>query len=68
MEHVNNYQESFKVIELYDGMNIPTLLASLEDGKITMATDQALKKKWLKNGLPNIALKISAFLKAEKKK
>jgi predicted ABC-type ATPase len=66
LEHINDYRKSFKVIELYDGMKIPTLLARLEDDQIDIATDQALKKAWLKQGLPDIASKITALKTAQK--
>jgi predicted ABC-type ATPase len=66
LEHINDYRKTFKVIELYDGMKRPTMLARIEDNEVVIANDQALKKSWLKNGLPGIALKITAFNAAQK--
>lgn len=66
LAHINDYRRTFKIIELYDGMKIPTLLAHLEDDQVDIATDEALKKKWLKNGLPDIASKITVFKNSQK--
>jgi len=66
LQHINEFRITFKVIELYDGMKVPTLLARFEDGEVVMAADLSLKKIWLKNGLPAIAAKISAFRASQK--
>ncbi|MFC0513515.1 zeta toxin family protein [Mucilaginibacter angelicae] len=66
LEHINEYRKTFKVIELYDGMKVPTLLARIEDGKIVEANEFSLKKKWIKQGLPDITLQITAFLSQQK--
>ncbi len=50
LEHINDYHDSFSVIELYDGMKIPTLLAKMEDGKVIFCRKMALQKKWVKAG------------------
>ncbi|EHQ25587.1 zeta toxin family protein [Mucilaginibacter paludis] len=55
LQHINEYRDTFKVIDLYDGMIVPVLLAKIEDGQVLMAKQQALKKQWIKNGLPAIA-------------
>jgi len=66
LQHINEFRATFNVIELYDGMKRPALLARIEDNEVTMATDLSLKKTWLKHGLPDIAAKINVF-KAGKK-
>ena len=62
LEHINEYKGTFKMIELYDGMKIPTLLARMEDGVVNFAEKDALKKKWITAGLPVLARGIKAFL------
>ena len=66
LQHINEFRATFKVIELYDGMKRPALLARTEDNEVTMATDLSLKKTWLKQGLPDIAAKINVFNAGEK--
>jgi len=66
LQHIDEYSNTFKVIELYDGMKVPALLARIENNKVVIAADLALKKAWLKNGLPVIAAKIIAFKTAQK--
>jgi predicted ABC-type ATPase len=61
LQHINEFRTTFRVIELYDGMKRPELLARMEDNEIIMATDLSLKKTWLKHGLPDIAANITAF-------
>jgi predicted ABC-type ATPase len=55
LEYINDYYNTFKVIELYDGMIKPALLVRIEDEKLTDVVSHALKKNWIKNGLPAIA-------------
>ncbi len=62
LEHINTYKDTFGVIELYDGMAIPTLLARIENGEVTFAAKQALKKRWIRKGLPSLAVAIKSFL------
>ncbi|PQJ12285.1 hypothetical protein CJD36_000565 [Flavipsychrobacter stenotrophus] len=62
LEYIDEYNSTFKVIELYDGMTMPALLAVIEDGAITFALKTAMKKKWIKSGLPLLAQKIKDFL------
>jgi predicted ABC-type ATPase len=62
LEHIDQYQNTFKSIELYDGMKVPTLLVKIQDDHVVFASKLALKKVWLKNGLPSIAQKVRAFL------
>ena len=64
--HISNYSKTFRIIELYDGMKVPILLAKLEDGDIKYADKLALKKKWLKTGLPEITQNIQQFLALKK--
>ncbi len=66
LQHINEFRTTFKMIELYDGMKVPALLARFEDGEVVMAADLSLKKTWLKNGLPDIAAKISTFKASQK--
>lgn len=62
LEYIDEYNSTFKVIELYDGMTMPALLAVIEDGAITFTSKRAMKKKWIKSGLPLLAQKIKDFL------
>lgn len=62
LKYINDFKETFKVIELYDGMKKPTLLVQLEDNLVTFATENAPKKSWIKSGLPAIARAITQFL------
>ncbi|EKD26914.1 MAG: hypothetical protein ACD_79C00971G0005 [uncultured bacterium] len=55
LKFINDYWDTFNVICLYDGMAKPTLLVKLEDKKVVMADKNALKKRWLKKGLTEIA-------------
>lgn len=66
LEHINNYFNIFNVIELYDGMKIPTLLARLEESNVSWASKFALEKLWIKRGLPNLALKIANHLQGKR--
>ncbi len=61
--HINEYIGTFKVIELYDGMKIPNLLARMEEGAVTFAVDDAMNKKWITTGLPAMVTKIKDFLR-----
>jgi len=62
LKYINDYKTTFKVLELYDGMKVPTLLARFEDNKVTYAVKEALDKNWIKQGLPALAesLRLSA--------
>lgn len=62
LEHINAYIDTFTVIELYDGMKFPMLLAKIENGVANLATQGALKKKWITSGLPLLAKAIKASL------
>ncbi|HEY4324679.1 MAG TPA: hypothetical protein VGN20_11860 [Mucilaginibacter sp.] len=66
LQHINEYHMTFKAIELYDGTKIPALLVKMEDGQVISADDKALKKAWIKKGLPQLAEKITAFKAAQK--
>lgn len=66
LEYIDEYRLTFKSIELYDGMKVPTLLAKLEDNEIVAAIGLSLKKAWIKKGLPVIGKKISSFITAQK--
>lgn len=66
LKHINDFKNTFKVIELYDGMKKPTLLVKIEEDKVVLASDKSMKKNWIKSGLPSLAEKIAVFLKAEK--
>lgn len=67
LEHINNYKDTFKVICLYDGSGRPDVLVKLEDNQVVMALDSALKKNWIKNGLPSIYEMVSGYLLAQGK-
>lgn len=62
LEHINDFNTTFRIIELYDGMKVPTLLAKLEDNEVIWANKLALKKNWIKKGMPEIAKKIKYFI------
>jgi predicted ABC-type ATPase len=66
LEFINAYLGTFQLIELYDGMKIPTLLVSMEHDQIVYADALALKKEWIKNGLPNISQKLYKYLRDQK--
>lgn len=61
LEYIDTYCNTFKCIELYDGMKIPVLLARLEDYRVVFAERPVLKKGWVKRGLPSIVGKIRAY-------
>ena len=67
LQHIDQYSDTFKSIELYDGMKIPILLAKLEGTDVVFAHALALKKAWIKRGMPFISQKISAFITNQKK-
>ncbi|GAA3933658.1 AAA family ATPase [Chitinophaga oryziterrae] len=67
LHHINLSLDTFQCIELYDGMIKPTLLVKIENGEVILAKESALKKTWVKTGLPLIATKTTAFLKLAKK-
>jgi predicted ABC-type ATPase len=62
LEYINAYKDTFGVIELYDGMAIPTLLARIENNKVIFAVKQALTKNWIRKGLPSLTVAIKLFL------
>jgi len=62
LEHINNYIDTFTVIELYDGMKFPNLLARIENGNVQFRLKTALKKKWIVSGLPSLASAIKDSL------
>lgn len=65
LEHINEFIGTFKVIELYDGMRVPTLLVRIEDNVIATVQSHAIKKTWIKTGLPAIANKINRYFQSE---
>jgi len=52
--HINSQIASFKRLEFYDGTIIPTMLCAIEDNQVEYFSLEALKKKWIRNGLPAI--------------
>ena len=52
--HINSQIASFKRLEFYDGTIIPTMLCAIEDNQVEYFSPEALKKKWIRNGLPAI--------------
>ncbi|SDF46791.1 Predicted ABC-type ATPase [Mucilaginibacter pineti] len=68
LQHINDYQDTFRIIELYDGMTAPALLVKIEDSQVLLAKEQALKKQWIRTGLPVIAAKLAPFLEAQQLK
>lgn len=66
LDYINQYAGTFEIIELYDGMKVPTLLAKLDKSEVLYVTEQSLQKSWIKAGLPIIARRISMWLKSQK--
>jgi len=66
LKYINDYKDTFKVIELYDGMIAPALLVKIADKQIILAKEHALKKQWIKSGLPAIAANLAPFLELQK--
>ncbi|HVI43766.1 MAG TPA: zeta toxin family protein, partial [Chitinophaga sp.] len=66
LKFINDYWDTFNVVCLYDGMSVPTLLVRLEERKIVMVDKNALKKMWLKKGLPLIASLVLEFKGSKK--
>ena len=64
LQHINEYKDTFRLIELYDGMKVPTLLARIEDNLVKFAAKEAIKKNWIKSGMPSIGQKIKLFIQA----
>ena len=62
LEYINEYKNTFKIIELYDGTNGPDLLARIEDNKVIFGVKQAISKDWIVLGLPSLAQSIKSFL------
>ncbi len=67
LQYINDYWATFKTIELYDGMVAPNLLVKMEDGQVILAKANALKKQWIKTGLPSIVAKLPFLEKQEQK-
>ncbi|MNX65151.1 hypothetical protein D3C86_961950 [compost metagenome] len=63
--HINSQYRSFQRIELYDGMLVPTLLCSLDNNIIEYVSPKALKKTWIKKGLPLLYTQLKT-IKAKK--
>jgi predicted ABC-type ATPase len=61
LRHINEFSETFKAINLFDGTIKPFVLVEMENNQIISASEIALKKNWIKKGLPAIAEKIVAF-------
>lgn len=59
--HINTEYQTFQRLELYDGMLLPTLLCTLEDNVIEYASPKALKKTWIKKGLPLLYTRLKSF-------
>jgi len=63
LEYINEYFKTFKVIELYDGMQEPVLLVRMEENDVVYAVSQCLKKNWIKKGLPVIFQNIQSYFR-----
>ncbi len=61
LEHIDRYASTFKCIELYNGMVVPTLLAAIEENNVVWVNRSALKTAWIKKRLPTIYQKIKNF-------
>jgi len=66
LEYINEYKGTFSVIELYNGMVVPTLLACIESDTVTYAEKESMKKNWIKKGLPALYKMISAYFSKNK--
>ncbi|MGQ7855184.1 zeta toxin family protein [Pedobacter sp. WC2501] len=59
--HINTEYKTFDRVELYDGMIVPTLLCSMEKANVEYLSPKALKKSWIKKGMPLLAAELSKF-------
>ncbi len=59
--HINTEYQTFDRIELYDGMIVPTLLCSMEKENVEYLSPKALKKNWIKKGMPLLAAQLAKF-------
>jgi len=59
--HINSQFKTFKRIELYDGMVVPTLLCSLENSIIEYVSSKVFTKTWIKKGLPSLYMQLRCF-------
>jgi predicted ABC-type ATPase len=59
--HINTEYQTFDRIELYDGMIVPALLCSMEKSNVEYLSPKALKKNWIKKGMPLLAAELSKF-------
>jgi len=66
LHNINNRVDYFDAIHLCDGMQCPTILAKIENGKVMSARPEALAKEWITQGLPKLAKKIEQYLPALK--
>ncbi|TCC86487.1 hypothetical protein EZ428_23785 [Pedobacter frigiditerrae] len=57
--HINTQYQTFERIELYDGMVVPTLLCSMEKAGLEYLSAKALKKNWIKKGMPLMAAELA---------
>jgi predicted ABC-type ATPase len=67
LKYINDFRNTFMEISLYDGMKKPDLLARIADGEVKLAEPTALKKAWIKTGLPDIAAQLLNFSENLKK-
>lgn len=67
LKYINDFRDTFKEILLYDGMRKPSLLARIAGNEVKLAEPMALKKAWIKTGMPDIASQISIFFDSLKK-
>jgi predicted ABC-type ATPase len=59
--HINTEYQTFDRVELYDGMIVPTLLCSMEKANVEYLSPKALKKSWIKKGMPLLATELSKY-------
>ncbi|RKR82156.1 putative ABC-type ATPase [Mucilaginibacter gracilis] len=62
LKYINDFRSTFAEISLFDGMKKPTLLARLDGQAVLVAEKAALKKAWIKTGMPEIGLLIRDHL------
>jgi predicted ABC-type ATPase len=59
---INRKSHLLSALNLYDGTGVPKLLASLENNQLIYLRQEAKKKKWIMEGLPQISKKIRQVL------
>jgi predicted ABC-type ATPase len=62
LKYINDFKDTFAEISLFDGMKKPTLLARIANREVVLAEKAALKKTWIRTGMPAIHVLLSDHL------